>query len=296
MKNWKRFSTSVCLVVFAALVWTGTGLAAEAAPPSPAAAAPKLSNDDCAKCHDKQPAEIAANGAAHKTQIGCQDCHTGHRPKSANNIPKCSMCHSGEKHFELEGCTSCHNPHQPLDVVLKGDLKKPCLTCHDAEGKTLEANPSKHTTFACNFCHANKHGVIPACVDCHEPHSDKMTQKDCNACHQAHKPLDVTYKPETPSIYCAACHDGVYKTLKASKAKHSTLECAFCHQLKHKMMPKCSDCHGLPHPETMHQKFPKCGECHNIAHDLNNWPSQKKEAPKAPAKPAPAKEGKKGSK
>jgi hypothetical protein len=38
--------------------------------------------------------------------------------------------------------------------------------------------------------------------------------------------------------------------------------------------PECTDCHGLPHADSMHQRFPKCGECHNVAHDLNNWPAK----------------------
>ncbi len=252
-----------------------------------------LANTDCIKCHERQPLEIAEKGAAHKTEIGCQDCHTGHRPKVANNIPACSLCHSGEKHFELKDCTSCHNPHQPLEVVLKGDLKAPCLTCHEDQGQMLVANPSKHETFACTFCHAQKHGVIPECVQCHKPHSDKMAQADCKACHQAHKPLALNYGPQTPSVFCAACHDDVYLQLQASKTKHAALDCAFCHQNKHKTVPQCSDCHGLPHPETMHQKFPVCGQCHNTAHDLNNWPSQK-EAGKKPN--APGKDLKKGTK
>jgi len=61
--------------------------------------------------------------------------------------------------------------------------------------------------------------------------------------------------------------------------------CAFCHQEKHKMVPKCQDCHGMPHPAGIMAKFPVCGECHKIAHDLNNWPpASSKEAPKAAPK------------
>ncbi len=228
-----------------------------------------LSSSDCVKCHEQQPREIAEKGSAHKTKITCQDCHTGHRPKIANNIPQCSMCHDGQPHFELQNCMGCHNPHQPLEIVLKGDLKAPCLTCHTSQNEQLEANPSAHTTFACNFCHADRHGVIPECVKCHEPHSAQMTQADCGSCHKAHKPLAVAYGDETPSTYCAACHETAYALLTKSPYKHKDVACATCHQGKHKMIPQCSDCHGLPHAEGIHGKFPKCGDCHNIAHDLN---------------------------
>ena len=60
--------------------------------------------------------------------------------------------------------------------------------------------------------------------------------------------------------------------LSASDTKHKPLTCAFCHQEKHRMVPKCQDCHGSPHPEGFTVRFPNCGSCHKIAHDLNNWP------------------------
>lgn len=234
---------------------------------------------DCVKCHDVQTAQIAADGARHKTEIDCQACHEGHRPKSAKNIPECSNCHSGTPHYAIKNCVSCHNPHQPLKVVLSGQLKDVCLTCHAGPGKEMAAQPSKHASVACNFCHAEKHGYVPKCVDCHKPHSATMTQADCALCHKAHKPKELAYGPSTSSQMCAACHADALTTLTASKAKHSQLGCVTCHANKHKTVPKCSDCHGLPHG-AMHDKFPVCGQCHNKAHDLNNWPKEAKQPAK----------------
>ena len=68
---------------------------------------------------------------------------------------------------------------------------------------------------------------------------------------------------------CYACHTEV-KALKEG-SKHAKLACAFCHKEKHKTVPKCQDCHGVPHPAGMMVKFGKCGECHGIAHDINNF-------------------------
>ncbi len=257
----KRF---LGILAGAALLTAVAGIAM-AAPPATLAVA------DCVKCHDEQPAQIEANGSKHKTEIDCLACHEGHRPKSANNIPQCSNCHSGKDHYTIKGCNSCHNPHQPLLVTLSGQQKEVCLSCHADPGKEMAASPSKHATFACNFCHADKHGVIPNCVDCHKPHSATMTQADCKTCHKAHKPKELLYGPSTASQTCAACHGDVMNLLSASKAKHSQVSCVTCHANKHKTVPKCSDCHGLPHG-SMHDKFPQCGQCHNIAHDLNNWP------------------------
>ena len=40
---------------------------------------------------------------------------------------------------------------------------------------------------------------------------------------------------------------------------------------KHKTIPTCQGCHGVPHPARMMARFTKCADCHNIAHDLNRW-------------------------
>jgi predicted CXXCH cytochrome family protein len=257
--------TALLGLIASALVFSAGNLCAQ----------PVLSIDDCAKCHEQEPRQIEEAGSAHKEAINCLECHTGHRPSSPNNIPQCSMCHSGADHYALENCLRCHNPHQPLLVKLDGDLKAECLTCHTSQNEQLEANPSKHTTFACNFCHADKHGMIPECVLCHEPHSANVTQADCATCHEVHQPLVLHYPDSTTNILCAACHEDVNNMLMASKTKHHDVSCVTCHANKHKTVPQCSDCHGLPHAEGIHAKFPACGSCHNIAHDLNNFKTSK---------------------
>ena len=235
-----------------------------------AIAAPMLSIDDCGKCHEVQPREINTAGAAHESQINCLDCHMGHRPVSQNNIPACAQCHEGTDHYSLDNCMSCHNPHQPLNVVLEGELKAECLSCHTEQNAQLVANPSMHTEVSCNFCHADTHGNIPDCTECHEPHSAEMVQNDCATCHAAHQPTVLEYPETTPNVLCASCHDTAYGQLLATNTKHKAVGCVECHADKHKTVPQCSDCHGTPHAAGIHAKFPECGSCHNTAHDLDN--------------------------
>lgn len=239
--------------------------------PRDARAQAVLSNEDCVKCHEQEPAQIAARGMAHQTEVTCQSCHEGHRPKVANNIPECSGCHEGEPHYEVEGCKTCHDPHAPLDVRLEGELKAVCLTCHQTQGEEMEAGPSMHAELACNECHAEKHGATPTCLECHDSHSDAITQEDCRTCHQAHQPLALEYGSGVPSVQCAACHAEPFEQLAANATKHHELDCVQCHAKKHKTIAQCTDCHGTPHAPGMHQKFPRCGDCHNTAHQLNNW-------------------------
>jgi len=245
-----------------------------------------LANLDCVKCHAKPPADIAAAGGAHKTSVSCQDCHVGHPPAVKRPIPQCSMCHSDKPHYKLTGCLSCHkNPHRPKDISFGRNVTDPCLSCHTGQIKQLRENKSKHSALNCSFCH-DVHGKIPQCTQCHKPHSSEMTAADCKNCHKAHMPKVVTYSSTLPSKNCAACHKNAMSLLSASKAKHSKLLCVTCHQGKHKMVPKCQDCHGTPHPAGLLAKFSRCQECHNIAHNLNNWTGAAAAAPAKPKKAA----------
>ncbi|MEI6828132.1 MAG: hypothetical protein WCK54_21275 [Desulfuromonadales bacterium] len=260
------------LVVCAGLALIAVQSLAFAADPAAAPPTPTLANDDCVKCHSKPPADIAAAGRKHKTEIGCQDCHNGHPPTNRKIIPLCSQCHEGKSHYKLPACLSCHtNPHTPLNITFGNNVTDPCVTCHAGQIVKLRDNKSKHTALNCSFCH-NKHGKIPDCTQCHKPHAADQTAADCKKCHQAHMPKNVAYTDKTPSKDCAACHKKAYDLLTASKFKHSKLACVACHQAKHKMVPQCQSCHGNRHPAAMMAQFPKCGFCHNIAHDLNNLP------------------------
>lgn len=260
---------------------------------APAQTKAALSNDDCSKCHDVPPADLAAAGGKHK-DVGCTGCHAGHPPKVKKPIPQCSECHMGKPHFELKNCLSCHNnPHTPLNISFAGKVTDACVTCHTQQIAQFNDHKSKHTALDCSFCHS-VHRTVPQCTQCHKPHSAEMAVTACRKCHKAHMPTHVTYAADTPSKDCAACHKTALDLLASSTVKHNTLACAFCHQEVHRTIPKCQDCHGSPHAAGIMRKFQKCGECHSIAHDLNNWTvaQQKevvKEGPKEAQREAPKK-------
>jgi predicted CXXCH cytochrome family protein len=236
-----------------------------------AADKPVLAVSDCAKCHAAPPADIAANGGAHKTSISCQDCHGGHRPMVKNNIPQCSQCHSGKAHYNLSNCLRCHNnPHTPKIIKLANNITDECLTCHTSQIVKLKQVKSKHSALACSFCH-NVHGKIPLCTQCHKPHSADMVATECKKCHQAHMPTAVFMTPDTPNKMCASCHKRPFEMLSGSDAKHKAVLCVTCHKDKHKTIPSCQSCHGVPHPASMMARFTKCGDCHSVAHKLNHW-------------------------
>jgi hypothetical protein len=228
----------------------------------------KLTPADCVKCHKKEPATISASGGKHRTAVTCIDCHEEHLPWGKNTIPKCSKCHKGKSHFELENCLACHSdPHQPLNLKLAADVTGPCLTCHEQQGKEFKEFPSAHAKQSCTFCH-NVHGQIPECFKCHKPHAQGQTMDDCLTCHPAHHPLQISYPLTTPRAFCVPCHEEEGELLAKTTAKHQTFTCAFCHRGTHPNVPQCQTCHGEPHSPAMHKKIPVCLDCHIDAHNL----------------------------
>jgi predicted CXXCH cytochrome family protein len=260
-------------------------------PVAMAAAKVALAPEDCVKCHEAPPADVAEGGGKHKSDVTCLDCHAGHRPASKGNIPKCAQCHEGKPHYALKNCLECHkNPHKPVQsLVLAAKTTEPCLTCHTDQNKQLKENPSKHSGQYCTNCH-DVHRKIPDCVKCHRPHSAEMAQGDCKKCHKAHKPKAVAYGADVPNKDCGACHKQALALLSATATKHRSVACVKCHENRHKAVPDCQQCHGSKHPAAMMKKFPKCGTCHNVAHDLNHWPEG---APPEKEKAGKAKAGKK---
>ena len=230
-----------------------------------------LEVDDCQKCHDEIVTEVSTRGAKHSTEIGCIDCHVEHPPKGMETIPACADCHdpAEQSHFSVADCLSCHNPHHPLEIDFTDipNVKPVCISCHDGEGAQLVDYPSKHSELDCKACH-QQHGQFSPCMECHDPHTEEMTYQDCLLCHKPHMPTVVKYPETIPTTFCAACHAKEKDLLAATSTMHKDLSCAFCHKMQHKVIPKCTTCHGIPHTGILHEKFPDCLKCHIDAHGL----------------------------
>ncbi len=230
-----------------------------------------LNNDDCEKCHATFVQQIDEAGSKHKSEVACLECHAGTHPPGTEKgalIPKCSNCHEGQPHFDLDNCLACHrNPHQPLNITFEGAVKPACNTCHSNVVQEIDAAPSKHTEVDCSYCH-DKHGYKPDCLNCHEAHLAQQKFEDCVTCHQVHQPRTLAYGDTVQNVHCGACHEDTRTTLEAGATKHAGFQCVFCHADKHATVPQCQDCHGAPHNAEMLSKFKGCNECHQSAHNL----------------------------
>jgi hypothetical protein len=240
-----------------------------------------LSTEQCGQCHFPVYDAIREDGGKHR--IDCVRCHEkyhSYSPRKQNYaeiMPKCGGCHEGKDGGEFHGadeslkdCFKCHeDPHRPL-VMNMDKLSPSCGTCHKAVAGDVAMNPSAHSSsVSCDDCHAESHGTIPECADCHESHSPEvaMTSAECMTCHPVHKPTLISYGDHVSSEICAGCHADVKHKLTNNVTKHTNVPCAGCH-LEHKGVEPCSKCHGEPHSKTLMQDTTKCGECHGTAHEL----------------------------
>jgi hypothetical protein len=232
-----------------------------------------LTPRQCGQCHATHFAYLQKDGRKH--QFECQNCHQkfhAYNPVKGNwadLMPKCEQCHTSPPHGQqFLNCLSCHtNPHTPRVVPSTDNLTPFCGQCHTGPSGQLQQFPSKHTQQPCDSCHHDRHGYIPNCMECHEPHLQGQTIDVCLSCHAVHKPLQIALTQDSSVETCNVCHDAVYGKWKATQSKHGKVACGSCHQA-HGKIPECTMCHTAPHDASILSKFPRCLDCHIDVHDL----------------------------
>ena len=233
-----------------------------------------LQVSQCGQCHPSHFGNLKEAGGMHR--FDCRECHEvfhAYNPLKNNYadiMPKCTTCHEyihGNKHVE---CLNCHqNPHTPRQVPMNRVLASICADCHSDQSAQLQAQPSKHTQQECSSCHHNRHGYIPSCAECHEPHFAAQTMTTCTQCHEVHQPLNIGLSATVDVKTCDACHSDIYTKWSGTSSKHGGVSCALCHT-RHGLIPQCTDCHTPPesHAAKLLEMFPRCLTCHLDVHDL----------------------------
>jgi cytochrome b subunit of formate dehydrogenase/uncharacterized protein with PIN domain len=178
-------------------------------------------------------------------------------------------------------CTSCHTAHFVLphtDVrssISKEKIADTCEQCH----ATIEAVHQK--VIRGELWEKQPH-LVPACVDCHEPHqirkvfyTEGMANRDCMQCH-ADPNLSVTRGGENVSLFvnedelarsrhartaCVQCHTGSNPShQRPCDTVAEKVDCSICHAetvteyqaSSHGLLlakgspdaPACENCHG----------------------------------------------------
>ena len=249
----------------------------------------------------------------------CNDCHGTHNilPKSDRNsaisplkIPfLCGKCHQEGSPVQRQRVIHQDNILENFSESIHGEglLRKGlivapnCASCHTGHSILPHTNPAssiarKNIASTCAKCHAEietvhrkvikgelwekEQHVLPACVDCHQPHKVRkvyytqgMADRDCLTCHERPdlkssrdgRPLFVRAQELGVSrhqkISCSQCHSDVNASnVRPCDAITKKVDCSSCHaevgqqftvSLHGKLVtnndpngPACKECHG----------------------------------------------------
>ncbi len=248
----------------------------------------------------------------------CKDCHGTHNvlPKSNRNSPisplkipfLCGKCHQEGSPVQRQRVIHQDNIIENFSESIHGEglLRKGlivapnCASCHTGHSILPHTNPAssiarKNIASTCTKCHAEieavhrkvikgelwekENHVLPACVDCHQPHKIRkvfyaqgMADRDCLSCHE---------KPELKSSRDA--HSLTVKVSELTDSRHVKISCSQCHAQVNasKVRPcetitekvDCASCHaevGQQFNVSLHGRLvankdpngPTCKECH----------------------------------
>jgi cytochrome b subunit of formate dehydrogenase len=249
----------------------------------------------------------------------CGDCHGGHEivgardprsPVQAGRIPYlCGSCHregarvQQQREISQQNILSNYSESiHGVGLIEKGLIvAATCVSCHTAHDILRHTDPAssiarKNVAATCAKCHAQieavhrkviagqlwerEERVLPACVDCHEPHKARrvfydqgMADRDCLRCHERRdirastdgRSLWVDSAEVSGSIHtrqaCSQCHTGANASrMRPCETITTRVDCAACHadqvqqygasvhgRLAAKQdvnAPTCKECHG----------------------------------------------------
>ena len=249
----------------------------------------------------------------------CKDCHGAHDILPASNprssvaplqVPfLCGRCHrEGSPVMQQRAIHQDHileNFSESIHgegLLRKGLIVAPnCATCHTAHSILPHTDPAssiarRNIASTCTRCHAQieavhrkvikgelwekEANVLPACVDCHQPHKVRkvfytqgMADKDCLRCHERSelkaskdgrslfvRTYDLAYSRHV-KVSCSQCHSEVNASrVRPCETITRKADCTACHaevsqQYERSMhgqlmvkndlnAPTCKECHG----------------------------------------------------
>ncbi len=220
----------------------------------------------------------------------CGKCHReGTKVQLQRHIPKDKILENYSQSIHGEGllkkglvvsatCVSCHSSHRILphtdkrSTIARNNIAATCSKCH-AEIEAV------HRKIIRGELWEKEANVLPACVDCHQPHKIRkafyeqgMADNDCLRCHGN---KNLTAKTDGRSLFVD------YTVIKDSK--HQNIACSQCHSEVNASKTRpcvtitkkvdCSACHseiGEQYATSIHGTLfakndpnaPTCKECH----------------------------------
>ncbi len=247
---------------------------------------------DCHGQHDILPVKDRESAVSPlRIPFVCGKCHREGAPVArTRDIPQTNILENYTESIHGEGllkkglivaatCASCHTSHQilphtdPRSTIARQNIASTCTKCH----AQIE---SVHRKVIRGELWEKEQHVLPACVDCHQPHKARkvfydqgMADRDCLSCHE--KP-DIRSSKDNRSLHvdaaelarsrhaktaCSQCHSGVnLSSRRPCESITARVDCSMCHaqvveqyqgsihgQLAAKgdpNAPTCMECHG----------------------------------------------------
>ncbi len=175
-------------------------------------------------------------------------------------------------------CASCHTAHNilphtdPASSISRANIAKTCTKCH------AQIEQVHRKVIRGELWEKEAH-VLPACVDCHQPHkirkvfySQGMADADCLRCHQRkdlragdgrnlHVDAAVLARSRHATVACSQCHSEVNVSHeRPCETVTRKVDCGACHseiaqqfaRSRHGKLlldgdpnaPSCKECHG----------------------------------------------------
>jgi cytochrome b subunit of formate dehydrogenase len=222
----------------------------------------------CSECHGTHNILSSRNPASRTAVMNipilCGECHQeGTEVSERLDIPQERILENYSQSIHGTGlyqqgltvtavCTSCHTSHfilphtDPRSSIHKDNVAGTCMQCHGRieqvhrqviEGRLWEEEPH----------------MIPACVDCHQPHEIRrvfydtgVANADCLVCHADPELTGTAPDGSTVSMFvdqgpyevgahqgttCAQCHTGVSIRFdeRPCETIDQTVDCSICH-------------------------------------------------------------------
>lgn len=255
---------------------------------------------DCKTCHGTHQVLSSKNLSSQtnsmKIPFLCGQCHKEGAPVQKQRvIHQDKILENYTESIHGEGllkkglvvsatCTSCHTSHfilphtDPKSSIARRNIASTCAKCHTQ----IEA---VHRKVIRGELWEKEANVLPACVDCHQPHKvrrvfyDQGTaDKDCLSCHENPnlkssdgRSMFIDYKELNNSthqkIACSQCHSEVNPSkIRPCITIKNKVDCSACHA--EVVSQYQTSIHGILFAKN-DPNAPSCRDCHGTHNILN---------------------------
>jgi hypothetical protein len=247
----------------------------------------------CVNCHgnhDIVPVKDKQSSVAPlKIPFVCGSCHQEGTPVQKNrDIGQHNILENYTESIHGEGvlkmgltvsatCVSCHTAHSilphtdPNSSIARRNIAATCTQCH-AQIETVHRKTIRGELWE------KEANVLPACVDCHQPHKVRnvfyelgMANADCMRCHA------------NPTLKARDGRSMLVSDAEVAGSRHAKIACSQCHSevtvshvrpcetITHKVdCSKCHDAIGDDYARSIHGQLtaksdpsaPGCKDCH----------------------------------